>query len=917
MSQRWWSPKGPAIGPDDQDRVLLTSLGDPKQDLVSSLLAHHRIGAAACLVAAQSPLVDEHALIEYLALARQSYAPPLVESVSKSLGEQRHAGLLVRDVADAAEVAVVDLFRAAVAKGVAPPLAAQRCAMVYGVPTEGMGSFRSLALIPQSSPVALTDAADRALFESVEKYAREELADSDRPWEPISKAPGRVVVRDKPDTTFYDGRDAKGKFAPDEVEEEEDEDDDEYVGPQVGRRQSSRSRLTARQASVNARVSPRAKAAQAKTASLQPTGARLQSPIVSSARVSTPLRMKPIADKLTSAQVAELLAPLQADPVAGLTTEEHNNLFPVATGEVFTETDRTIGFALSTEQNAEIMHNAIMKSFSIRPTNTSDDGGYVKKFRFGHVANDLDIEFADVEGDEENRHENWVTFWGERAWAYLERDLGRSKPVDVYISDKQLENIEPKDHKAYVNEIKEAAVVTFLDSKGVTPFSEGRAKWDSLVKEGLKRMKPSRDASNEGNVYVWSPSGTGVGYVVEYFIKGGAKIQVDGTKRHQQIKMDPNQAWVVLSYDPDIGPTDDDHGLVYDHQNHVWRVRYYLVPDFDDIHKALRTFREQDVVRDESGRFAEEPDDVLEEDDDEEETFSRRSQPARQQGRRVVSDRSRKAIAQAKLVPTGVQRANLTHVGSAGATATPAIIRYAERVAAKLTQIPLTTTNPKTPKHELLKSRSYTVMSVAAYEQLAEDHLDENDVARYGPNRRAFIEDSIDGQSAAFKMKEMVHDQILKDDMKHGGVAHSPLRVATGSPLVMGHMDEEADARAIQAYVGLLLEKYPDVQHMEVFLNSDNSLNFLGNKYRADNIVLVEEDPELDYTKPIKVVSMGTRGYEEFVTDFNDDFNYSAVINPDAKRNPNRLEPKFSGAMHRIPTNIVRPIIDHYRLVNE
>ena len=54
-----------------------------------------------------------------------------------------------------------------------------------GSPLEGLGSFRSLGLAPATPVVTLQDAADKALFEFVEKVATEEVDDR----EVVSKAP--------------------------------------------------------------------------------------------------------------------------------------------------------------------------------------------------------------------------------------------------------------------------------------------------------------------------------------------------------------------------------------------------------------------------------------------------------------------------------------------------------------------------------------------------------------------------------------------------------------------------------------------------------------------------------------------------------------------------------------------------------
>ena len=168
MTTRWWAPAGPHIGPDEQDFTLLLSADNARHDLGAALLALHRVGAAACEAVALQPLADEFALIDSLAAARQAFSAPLVESVSKSVGEGSYAGLLVRDVINDAEAGALLVFRTAVSKGVPPSIAAQRSGMVYGVPQNELGAFLVVASELRAHPAALTDAADRALFTAVE-----------------------------------------------------------------------------------------------------------------------------------------------------------------------------------------------------------------------------------------------------------------------------------------------------------------------------------------------------------------------------------------------------------------------------------------------------------------------------------------------------------------------------------------------------------------------------------------------------------------------------------------------------------------------------------------------------------------------------------------------------------------------------
>lgn len=211
MSARWWAP-----GTDLDARVLLTPVGDAKVDLGAALLALHRAGAEACEDAARTPLLDERMLVDALAKARQLVAPPVVDVIAKCVEGPAYAGLLVRDIANDADTSALELYRAAVAKGVPRPIAAQRAGAIYGVTAKGLGEYRRLACDPRANPAAITDAADRALFGHLSKIVE---AEAEQPYEQVSKAPAATATRtavaeDNPTTRYWDARDAAGRFAP-------------------------------------------------------------------------------------------------------------------------------------------------------------------------------------------------------------------------------------------------------------------------------------------------------------------------------------------------------------------------------------------------------------------------------------------------------------------------------------------------------------------------------------------------------------------------------------------------------------------------------------------------------------------------------------------------------------------------------
>jgi hypothetical protein len=178
---RWWTPEGKVKVED-----LLKPGTDPHKDLGLGLLALHRAGAEACELVAKTAIADEHVLIAALAETRQLVAPLAVETIAKAVEGPQYAGLLLRDLLDDAEIAALALYRTCLSKSVAPPIAAQRVGMVYGVSSRGLNRYAALASDPKSNPVAVQDLADRTLFDYVAKVVAAEYVPAK---ETVSKAP--------------------------------------------------------------------------------------------------------------------------------------------------------------------------------------------------------------------------------------------------------------------------------------------------------------------------------------------------------------------------------------------------------------------------------------------------------------------------------------------------------------------------------------------------------------------------------------------------------------------------------------------------------------------------------------------------------------------------------------------------------
>lgn len=189
VTQRWWAPAAPGIGPDEFDLDLFTAGDAPEQDLGQYVLALHRVGAAACEAVATQPLADEVTLRGVLATAREMVAPPAVQAVSKAFDTPAYGALLLKDLLDDAEQAAVGLYRTCITKQMAPSMAAHRVGLVYGVPLRELGRYTAFATDPKANKDAVQELADRTLFTFVGKVLADEAPTGAK--ELVSKAPVR------------------------------------------------------------------------------------------------------------------------------------------------------------------------------------------------------------------------------------------------------------------------------------------------------------------------------------------------------------------------------------------------------------------------------------------------------------------------------------------------------------------------------------------------------------------------------------------------------------------------------------------------------------------------------------------------------------------------------------------------------
>lgn len=192
---RWWAA---------ESQVAVATI---EGDLGTAFLTLHQAGAKACWKTALTPLASEQRLVDSLVAARAEYAGDVVDLVSKALGQPTYAGLLVRDLADAAEDTSMGLYHSCVAKGCTPRQAIERVGLVYGVPRHELGQFAKVAGDPKTAMPVLVDTADRVLMAYGARLMAEEAN------EPVSKAAAVLERTELAQFNRLHPRDELGQFA--------------------------------------------------------------------------------------------------------------------------------------------------------------------------------------------------------------------------------------------------------------------------------------------------------------------------------------------------------------------------------------------------------------------------------------------------------------------------------------------------------------------------------------------------------------------------------------------------------------------------------------------------------------------------------------------------------------------------------
>lgn len=558
---RWWAPEGPETEMTSGDLALLAVGDDAQADLGLAIFAMHRAGAAGCLNAAQTPLVSTQTLVNEMAGARRSYAPFVVESVSKSLGSPSYAGLLVADLADDAERGAVDLFRSAVAKGVAPPLAAQRTAMVYGVPTNRLGPFRTLALTPQANPVALQDAADRALFSYVESVVNDEMA--------------AVVSKADYLESHNEGQDARGRFtrlrertvsAADKARQLFAEE--EKVEEKPAERQVRPARATRPARAARATRAAREVRAPAPTSSAQRTQARTQT------RSSQRYQNRALRRAMERLQGREL-------ELATDTRQAPAHSFNEVMAQIASEGGYHI-FDLPTDDQVSMF---LSRQDFFRLADAAMDAG--EQFRMGHITRVAEPVISRMYYPSDS-HEN-VGAAQQAQMVAMSDEQDIQPAVSIFVPDRPSFDAHDIGYETVLENPEHAVAMKYFEETGA-PFDP--EVYDHI----LGKVVGIADRTGEGVHFIYAPEGFTT--INEIRVQGPVKGEMHGGRK-QHVELDPNATYEFAGQGGTYWDAPS-QSLVVVHYAHL---KGHDDPFEEPIGKAGEYLRTHNETQDTQGRF--------------------------------------------------------------------------------------------------------------------------------------------------------------------------------------------------------------------------------------------------------------------------------------------------------------------------
>lgn len=918
MTNRWWAPSGPHLGPDEQDFTLLTPVGQPRADLGSALLALHRVGAAACEEAALVPVPDERTLIETVAKAREVFAPPLVESVSKSVSTPNYAGLLVRDVFDDAEQGALDVYTAAVSKGVPGALAIQRAGLVYGVPPDGLGTFKTLACDLRAHPAALQDAADRALFSYIEKLASEEFTEPELPWEPVSKAPkdqrarprtevitdDEVISEDDPATDFYDARNRLGRFTRGRTAGPPE------VGTTPARAKRSVRATRDQRAQRAQRAVPRAQSAS-RTGPQRAGATRggIQRHEQTRARGRDVVRLGRTREPRSDVEDETF------SPTPKVEWSDGSYMKPLRNTTINAPVDHETAIAYSREEWADLQKHL-----------EKDPKTGKLRFRMGHVAQERDANTfgraSDYETDEHRRRLRW--FSDQEVQKLEDAGVDYDLPIAVTIDDDEVRNLEPLEAWEVIHGKKFDAVADWMRKNDIDPLANAE-----LREQLIKRMKSNRSPDGTGDVYaVEPPKREGfmrpkIG-VIEIIFDGNVRGYNEGTDTNTDYQFDSNQVIEIQNSRPEV---------IYDPAIGATRLRYYASPIYDEngnVIKADEPWDENEVVRDRLGRFAVETRGEVIADDEviEDEPVTRRTRSTRS----TRDTRYQRALRSApRARPFEVtrgepQRGRLERTG-ASRGASRSRLASIQRELVKH-QIAKPQEKQKAGARELLEHGAYRVLPMSVFAEEMEELAGEDprDPIRLSTTsaKDLIVTRRMGGREADFAMREMTDAAISEKKL----VALNE----TGLPplKITPDMHPSDVAAAISDRADTLLRRNPDIEQVQIFYNGEGSPTFYGNGEPAPPVVMIEHQHGIDYDKPLQVRYSGELDHDDFVPDFDEPIVNLKMMQQELERDPEfdtgltddewdtSVDEAESNAVYRslMPLKYTRPKVQYWMLEN-
>lgn len=948
MTERWWAPTVSGTAPDAVTLALLAPDGNAAGDLGAAVLAAHRAGAAALEHVAKSALPSEQGLVVAMADMRSQVAPKVVDAISPALGGA-YAGLLVRDLLDDAEQGAVDLFRAAVAKGVSPPVAAQRAAASYGVPFAKMGLYTSVAADPKSNPLAIADAADRALMTYVSGIVATETdhvpAVSRDTLEPVSKDVQEVTTDAGWDARLHPRDTTSGEFVrgiPRELPPVTNAEPE----PQLSAADRIRARLglltpapsTVAGTPTAEPTAPRTPRRARKARTARPGGRLVPTASTAGAvsrvapsRASTTSRPKAAqraatahALAITSAQQTKLAPSLAPTKSAG-PTPEMLDAFPEAAGDQgFYDIGQSLVFALS-EADAQQVRSKMNAQAGLQ----ADPGARI--LRIGHLlkassevekigtlaAVDTRRGMAEAEVARHEDRDHYIT----PTVTYINHDelSGEPQPDADYVESRRREQftktIQVDGKPRQIVDHDEDAHVRALPV--YTPPGEedyddyGRPSTDVAGSIALVHYHP---ADPEGADYRPMPT------IDEFVIATDARGREEGSGRHTAHVLDKNQAYRLVNA-PDVNPNRRVAPEVYwDAENEVVVNRWYLQPiseeDVEDIlgaggvGKALEPAQamafEMRVHRNELGEFAPT--------DERASTVSPSALPTRaprqarkaRRARTVRTSALTPAASSASLPVSAVSRVSAvspSHAVSSATLAHTIKTSMGQRLASRLAHDPDLPYLSDTNAFKVLTEDQFQdLLDIVSPDEFAELHGGVP-LALYHPTRQLFGEI---GDVRAEKIGQQMARNVVNEI-----TAQEASREVETIPVHGARPDYQAIAERVEA----IFDQHPDADLVQLARHGDKIFVYV-NKVSGSGQNIIEYDPELDLTKTVYLSYVGKYRARDIA--LRREKVYETIVD-----RMGSLGDDHEGAIPNPETNIYRlmsfpsPSVDRYRAHND